>query len=309
MGRSISELARLSRIRVEYFEALEEGRPEQFPGPFFYRSFLRQYAALLELPESFVAPEIQRSLDQERAAALERDAQPADTRPDVPPLPTGRTDLKLETRRWLTRLASLVAVLAVCSGTYFAWLRWGQRLFQEDRKLSSAAKPARPETAQRPPAASAPPPAAPASATALQNPPPAEQTALSAEQPVAPPLPVANAVAPPAAPAASALASGSGPQPAEREGDLRVEASALCWVDAWRDGKRFYGAMLRPGSSVGFAAAGTLRLRFGNAGAVTLRLKGQTLPALGPRGQVRTIELQNGECRLVAPAPPAPMKQ
>ncbi|MGO9242223.1 MAG: helix-turn-helix domain-containing protein [Bryobacteraceae bacterium] len=295
MGRSIPELARLSRIRVEYFEALEEGRPEQFPGPFFYRSFLRQYAALLELPESFVEPEIQRALDEERAAALERDAQPADTRPDVPPLPTGRTDLKLETRRWLTRLASLVAVLALCSGTYFAWLRWGQRLFQEDRKLASAAKPARPETAPRPPAAGAPPPAAPASATALQNPPPAQPTALPA--------------APPAAQAAPALASGSGPQPAQREGDLTVQASALCWVDAWRDGKRFYGAMLRPGSSVGFAAAGTLRLRFGNAGAVTLRLKGQTLPALGPPGQVRTIELQNGEYRLVAPAPPAPLKQ
>lgn len=309
MGRSIPELASLLRIRVEFFEALEKDRPEQFPGPFFYRSFLRQYAALLELPESFVAPEIQRSLDEERAAALEREAQLALTRPDVPPLPTGRTDLKLETRRWLTRLASLVAVLAVCSGTYFAWLHWGQRLFQEDRKLSSAARPARPQTAQRTPAASAPPPAAPASATALQSPPPVQQTVQPAEQPVAPPLPVASAQAPPAAPAAPPVAFGSGPQPAEREGDLRVEASALCWVDGWRDGKRFYGAMLRPGSSVGFAAAGTLRLRFGNAGAVTLRLKGQTLPTLGPSGQVRTIELQNGEYRLVAPTPPAPLNE
>ena len=72
MGRSIAELATLTRIRAEYFEAIEKDCPEEFPGPFFYRSFLRQYAELLELPKSVIEPEIQRSVDEESAMAAER---------------------------------------------------------------------------------------------------------------------------------------------------------------------------------------------------------------------------------------------
>jgi cytoskeleton protein RodZ len=302
LGRSIADLAGKTRIRSEYFEALENGRPDQFPGPFFYRSFLRQYAALLELPESVIEPEIQRSLDEERAVAQERDAQQTDSRPDVAPLPTGRSDLKAETRRWLTRLASLVAVLAVCSGAYFAWQRWGQRFFQEERGMSSPARPARQEAAQRPATASAPPSATQAPATPVEKQPLSEQPAPAA-------VPVTNAEQPEAAPAAPAPGAAAGPAQAPREGDLTVQASDSCWVDGWRDGRHFYGAMLRAGSAVGFAGSGTLRLRFGNAGAVTVRLKGQTLGAIGPRGQVRTIEVQNGEYRVVPPAPPAPVKQ
>jgi hypothetical protein len=86
-----------------------------------------------------------------------------------------------------------------------------------------------------------------------------------------------------------------------------VQASELCWVDAWRDGKRFYGAMLHAGSQVGFADGGTLRLRFGNAGAVMVQLKGKPLAELGPRGQVRTIEVRNGEYHPIVAAEPAPV--
>ncbi len=301
-GRSIQELAAVTRIRSDYFEAIEDDRPEQFPGPFFYRSFLRQYAALLELPESAIEPEIQRSLDDERALTAERSLQPAENRPDVPPLPTGRIDLKVETRRWLTRLASLVAVLAVCSGAYFAWLRWGQRFFQEDHAALSAAKPTRQAAAQHPQPADATPPAAPAPAPPAENQRPPEQPAQS-------PPPVTNLEQPEAIPKAPVPNAGGGPGQGRPEGDLVVQASDRCWVDGWRDGKRFYGAMMRAGSQVGFADAGTLRLRFGNAGAVTLRLKGQTLPELGPKGQVRSIEVRNGEYRPIAAAEPAPVKQ
>jgi len=319
-GRSIRELAEETRIRSEYFEAIEDGRPEQFPGPFFYRSFLRQYAALLELPESVIEPAIQRSLDDERALAAERSMQSAENRPDVPPLPTGRIDLKAETRRWLTRLASLAAVLVVCSGAYFAWLRWGQRFFQEDHAPLSAAKPARAAAAQPAHPASAIPPAAPAPTTAVekqqaleQAAPPAAATTNPAEKQPAPeqtapsPARATSVGQQEAVPQALAPSAGQG-QGLPRE-DLVVQASDLCWLDGWRDGKRFYGAMLRAGSQVGFAAGGTLRLRFGNAGAVRVRLKGKTLPELGPKGQVRSIEVRDGEYRPIVAAEPGPVKQ
>ena len=88
-----------------------------------------------------------------------------------------------------------------------------------------------------------------------------------------------------------------------------MQASEQCWVDGWRDGKRFYGSMLHDGSVVAFSTEGTLRLRFGNAGAITLRLKGKALPEIGPKGQVRSIEIQNGEYHPVGAAEPAPKKQ
>ena len=299
-GRSIPELAEVTRIRSDYFEAIENDCPEEFPGPFFYRSFLRQYAALLELPASVIEPAIQRSFDDERAVAAERSIEQAQNRPDVPPLPTGRTDLKAETRRWLTRLASLVAVLVLCSGAYFAWLRWGQRLFQEDHAPQSAAKPTRPAVAEHPQPASASPPTSPTPSTSVENQLPTQQTAPSA-------APATNPEKQAALPQAAGPSVGAGQEPGPRENDVVVQASELCWVDAWRDGKRFYGAMLHAGSQVGFADGGTLRLRFGNAGAVTVQLKGKPLAELGPRGQVRTIEVRNGEYHPIVAAEPAPV--
>ena len=320
-GRSIPELVAVTRIRGDYFEAIENDRPEEFPGPFFYRSFLRQYALLLELPASVIESAIQRSFDDERAVAAERSIQQAVNRPDVPPLPTGRIDLKAETRRWLTRLASLAAVLVLCSGAYFAWLRWGQRLFQEDRSAQSSAKPTRPAVAPHPQPAALNPPAVPAPATPVEQQLLPEQTApsaIAATNPVEKQLPPQQSV-PSAAPAtkaekqaavppAAGPSVGAGQEQGPREQDVVVQASALCWVDAWRDGKRFYGAMLRAGSQVGFADGGTLRLRFGNAGAVTVRLKGKPLAELGPMGQARSIEVRSGEYRPIVVAKPAPAK-
>jgi cytoskeleton protein RodZ len=319
-GRSIPELVGVTRIRSDYFEAIENDRPEEFPGPFFYRSFLRQYAALLELPESVIEPAIQRSFDDERAVAAERSIQQAANRPDVPPLPTGRTDLKAETRRWLTRLTSLLAVLVLCSGAYFAWLRWGQRLFQEDHSPQSAAKSTLPAAAQHPQPASVNPPAVPAPATPVEQQLAAGQTAppaivptnpvekqLTPEQTAPTSTPASKAEKQESVPLAAGPSVGAGQEQGPKENDVVVQASARCWVDAWRDGKRFYGAMLRAGSQVGFAEGGTLRLRFGDAGAVTVRLKGKPLAELGPKGQVRTIEVHNGEYRPIVAAQPAPV--
>ena len=300
-GRSIPELAEVTRIRSDYFEAIENDCPEEFPGPFFYRSFLRQYAALLELPASVIEPAIQRSFDDERAVAAERSIQHAENKPDVPPRPTGRIDLKAETRRWLTRLASRVAVLVLCSGAYFAWLRWGQRLFQEDHAPQSAARPARPAVTQHAQPASVSPPPSPTPSTSVENQLPPQQTAAPSAAPATNPEKQA------ALPQAAGPSVGAAQEPGPREKDVVVQASELCWVDAWRDGKRFYGAMLHAGSQVGFADGGTLRLRFGNAGAVTVQLKGKPLAELGPRGQVRTIEVRNGEYHPIVAVEPAPV--
>ena len=71
-------------------------------------------------------------------------------------------------------------MLVLCSGAYFAWLRWGQRLFQEDHAPQSAARPARPAVTQHAQPASVSPPTSPTPSTSVENQLPAQQTVPSA---------------------------------------------------------------------------------------------------------------------------------
>ena len=46
---TLGEVARETRIKTEFLQALEEDRTDVFPGPVYARAFLRQYAAFLGL--------------------------------------------------------------------------------------------------------------------------------------------------------------------------------------------------------------------------------------------------------------------
>jgi len=46
-------------------------------------------------------------------------------------------------------------------------------------------------------------------------------------------------------------------------------------------------------------------LRLGNAGAVTITLNGKPIGEIGPKGQVRTVQLTSGGFQIVAPKPSA----
>ena len=284
-GLSIAELAGRTRFRALYFEAVEADRPEDFPGKFFYRSFLRQYAGLLDLPESVVRPEIERSMAEEQAETSERESALRDYKPDVPPLPTGRINLREETRRWMIRLAGLAGVIVLCSAVYFSWEKWGQRLLDEYWKSESArnAQPASRSQAvaqqpATPPASVAPVPATP------------DSTAPSASEPAGTAAQPANATAPQV---------DSPPPGVKPRGTIEVRASGDSWLSGWRDGKMFLAITLRAGDSRVIEGGGLVRLQFGSAGDVTIRVDGQTLPPIGARGEARTMEYHNGAYRLL----------
>lgn len=159
-GLSIPELSKRTRIRAQLFEAIEADKPEQFPGRFFYRSFLRQYVEILGLPESVLQSELERSNMEEMVENVERKSTALDFKPEVPPLPTGHTNVREETRRWMVRLSGLLGVLILCSSVYFFWERWGQRWF-DDTWRSIVTRPAQPVSKPAPPPAEKPPAAAP----------------------------------------------------------------------------------------------------------------------------------------------------
>jgi len=269
-GLSIAQLAEQTRIHPQYFEAIERDDIDGLPGGFFYRSFVRQYARLMDLPEEAYHAEIQRSLDAEASQAAERGTALPDRSIDVPPLPTGRFDAAVELRRWALRLGALALVVLVCGGVYQLWLHF-KPSFE-----TAAVKPAA-ESPKPAPKPAQPQPLAP---VAQQQPAPPQQPA-----PEPPPTSVS-------APAGS---------------DVRVTIKALemTWVGVWDGEKQLFADVIHAGETRGFGSARRLRMRLGNAGGVAMEWNGQTVVPLGPKGQVRTVEFRTDGYSVIQP-PPTP---
>src|SRR4051812_2114791 len=66
---TLDELAIRTRINRKYLAAIESGDHSAIPGGFFYKSFVRQYAAALSTEESNVLEQVERSLAAEQPVA------------------------------------------------------------------------------------------------------------------------------------------------------------------------------------------------------------------------------------------------
>lgn len=284
-GLSIPELSNRTRIAAQLFEAIEADKPEQFPGRFFYRSFLRQYADMLGLPESVVHAEIERSNTEQQAENAEREAMAQGYKPEVPPLPTGRINVREETRRWMLRLSGLLGVLILCSGVYFFWQRWGQRWF-DDGWRAVVTQPAQPASKPKP---SAPPAEPPAAASQIAEPP-----ADSAATPITPAETAAQQPASQPGAKLDALPAG-----VLSHGKIEIRAKGISWVGGWRDGKQFLSSTLHAGEVRVVEGGGVVRLQFGSSGDVALTVDGNVLRPIGAKGESRTLEYHDGAYRLL----------
>lgn len=169
-GLTIEELARQTRIHARFFEAIERDDAAAFPGGFFYRSFLRQYASLLGLPAEAYRTEIERSLAEEAG----RPITVPERHIDVPPLPTPNRSRREEAIWWAVRAGGLLLTIAACTGLYVGWERWKQS--QAAPAVSQQApSPAGPSAAESASASPAPSPAEPRAEAA----PPAAEPAVA----------------------------------------------------------------------------------------------------------------------------------
>jgi cytoskeletal protein RodZ len=71
--------------------------------------------------------------------------------------------------------------------------------------------------------------------------------------------------------------------------ELTLEVVETVWVRAVVDGKRLFEETLSRGMVKPIHAQQQVELKVGNAGGVLLSLNGQDLPAIGPRGYVRSL--------------------
>jgi cytoskeletal protein RodZ len=126
-GRGMAEIAEELCITQRYLRAIEEDDVKSLPGSFFYKSFVKQYAAVLGIDEQRLRPAIEiltSTFEPEPLPGADprysESAIPSPARaPD--PFVEDANRHYLSDRRIGLPLAGLVAVLLVCSGFYAWW--------------------------------------------------------------------------------------------------------------------------------------------------------------------------------------------
>jgi cytoskeleton protein RodZ len=74
---------------------------------------------------------------------------------------------------------------------------------------------------------------------------------------------------------------------------FRVDLSAdeQTWISISSDGKNIFTSSLRPHETKIVEASGKIRIVIGNAGGLEISLNGKPIGPIGPRGQIRVVEL------------------
>jgi len=292
----LDQISRELRISARFLEAIEAERFDLLPGTMFAKSFVRQYARLLDLNAEELASEVQRVSEPSQSTEPVRDAPKQVLEGIHVPRMDEWQSVEGRRFRWsssLSALAGVVVVMLACSVIYTWW--------QRPRTVAVVAPSAPKPAVSAPGPAVAPPEAAPAPEGAAAPTPvtSAENKPADTPKPPAPAVSDASRAAPPS-PAGSAAGNPNAP--------IRVALTAdePVWVLAREDGKYLFSGTLDANQTRTVEANGPLLLRFGNAGGVNVTFNGKNLGALGPKGQVRTIQFTSGGFQIVAAPKPSP---
>jgi transcriptional regulator with XRE-family HTH domain len=266
-GVALQDIARETRISTRYLEAIENEDTRTLPKDFFYRSFVRQYAAYMG-----ITAEVDAALQRENLAAapVESQSTPASSalfapRPAVaasaPPVrPALDQSFVTSDNRTNKVWLAAAAILVVGSVSYLAW------------RKSGAAGPSEPKAD-----------------------PVTRRVSESAASPNNPP---GGLVGGPNGAPAAVVQTG--------KLKITIAAKEPTWIQISGDGKNLYVGLLEAGQSTQVESAdGKAELLVGNAGGVSIEHNGKALPEVGPRGQVRTIvfDLEKYEIRAPQPKP------
>jgi cytoskeleton protein RodZ len=278
-GLDLEKISQETKISVRMLGLIEADQFEKLPGGVFARSFVRQYARAVDLDEEELIGELETML-----------APPADPLPAMqeanrhPDIRMSRVTLwggnsRFSTDSSLPSLALVVLVIIACSVAY-TWF---------SRRSSSVGIG---EMAQSRPAQS------PAEAEVVQTPRPAETT-----------LPANTAERAGAAPVPQAI---TGTLTTDESGALHIALTAeeATWVRATANGKVVFSGIIQAHETKALSAPDTVTLRIGNAGGIAISLNGKAIPAVGPKGQVRVVQLSpDGAVQVEPPAPKPPPDQ
>ena len=280
-GRAVADIADELCLTQQYLRSIEADDVKNLPGVFFYKNFVRQYAAIVGVKES----EIRAGVDALAAAAEQEMVPGAPAQPPLRPLDPIVAD---SNKRYFTGgrmgvpVAGLVAVLVACSGFYAWWTRPADLSVSKPQMAPTIVQPVQ----QQPPAA-----------VPDSNP---QNT---------PTVPVADA-SPELPPAAVAVTTTAQTQTVDGVNQvvLNLAATEKTWLSITSDGKHLFSGFLEPSQTktvtTGVEAA---RMTVGNAGGIEVRLNGKPIGPIGKSGQVRTVVFTPDNFE-VLPAEPAPAR-
>jgi cytoskeleton protein RodZ len=284
------------KISKRFLDAIEREAFSELPGAIFVRSFVRQYARFLGLDEDDMAAEARRIVEpvvEEEPQARNPSMLPVE-KVRVPPMQAWGSVGDGGRFRWSSvfpALGLVVAATLVCSFVYAWWQR-------ERRSGAVSAAQTRASTRPAPAPAALPVPAAPAALDIGQT--PAAQSEAPTEARPAPTPPATEA------PAANLPQAGTAAQAAKQPVRVEVTALATTWVRARSDGKYAFSATLDPNQSRTVEARESVELLLGDAAGVSVVLNGKPIGAVGPKGQVRSVQLSSGGFKIVSAKAPAP---
>jgi cytoskeleton protein RodZ len=305
----LDEISRELKISSKFLEAIEDERFDKLPRGVFAKSFVRQYARLLGLDEEELAGEVQRAVEppQRGPQFADQAPQPVLSEIRVPRVEAWQNvaDSRLSRSSSLPALAMVVVAMLVCSGVYALWQRTRRPVPRDDAAVPTQTAPAQvphvvPEVQ---PGAALPQSSQVQTPTQSTSDRPAPDGATPGVPEAKPAVPGVAAASPATAPSPDSSAQS---QPASNpNAPVRVEVTAddMVWVSATADGKNSFSGTLTANQTRTFDANDMLKLRLGNAGGVTIKLNGQPIPAVGPKGQVRTVQFTSGGFQIVAPKP------
>lgn len=296
----LNRIADELKISASMLRAIEEERFDKLPGGVFARSFVRQYARLLELDEEEIVGELRRVLEPESPPPLPANVTPP---PDSGiPLPRmqGWQAVSDQRFRWSSSLLSLalvVLVMLACAGAYAWWQHDRHPVAARDNTIP-AARPVQ----ESPAPAVAPPEVTPEPAPTASTPAPAPPNPAPVETPAPSASPAANNSAPPVTVPPAAV-SEANPNAAVR---VEVTAEESVWISARADGQSSFTGVLEANQTRAVAANNSVWLKVGNAGGVSVSLNGKPIGPLGAKGVVRTIQLTSGGFKILPPDVPKP---
>ena len=139
---------------------------------------------------------------------------------------------------------------------------------------------------------------------------PVTKAETASVQPAVRPAAAAPLPAPaPTAPAPTAPVPVAAAEPAPTDAaHVRVGLSAdeKTWISISSDGKNVFAQSMEPHETKIVEASSKVRLLVGNAGGLEISLNGKPIGPIGPRGQVRVVELTPAGFQIVPRKPPTP---
>ena len=120
-GREVPEIAEDLCITQRYLRAIEEDDIKSLPGTFFYKSFVKQYAALLNLDEEKLLAGVDALTASEEPLPLPGANPKYHPLREVDPIVADSNRRYFSDRRVGLSVAALAVVLLGCSGFYTWW--------------------------------------------------------------------------------------------------------------------------------------------------------------------------------------------